>query len=140
MPETLAREHTYDWLHDNELALGGWLVAQNMADLGASQNNIIKNLGVVAEVLQVELPSPGALRVIADLLKDIPALAWPHVVRDVCKMTKRWGNRMPEPKAFLDAAELHIQTYNTLVKQVELTIRKLNRAKSLTEKLNEPES
>lgn len=71
----------------------------------ATPETIMKTLGVVAEVLQVSLPSAPALKVYANVLADIPGPALAQAATVV--LSTHDYNTMPAPAKFRKAADQH---------------------------------
>ena len=98
------------------------------------KERIIKAVGVVAEVLQVELPSAPALRIYADVLSEIPTCCWAETCSEVLRTHKY--NTLPKPASFLEAAAPLVAGAQATRNLLEHTKKKIEMAREIWENIN----
>lgn len=135
MPLTIAKERTSDWLREAEAALANELRELEQVSMALTpRDRIIRSLGVIAEVLQVELPSAEALKIYAQLLEEIPVCCWNETCQAVLKEHKY--NTLPKPADFLRSAEPVRRQAQSVVALIRQTNRKISEALQIQGEIN----
>jgi hypothetical protein len=128
MPLELVRDHSLGSLEAARDDVGH--SANNIQDFCASRSSredVIKGIGVMAEVLQVTLPSPEALTFMAEIIaEEVQPYYLPLAIKDTIKKHK-WAT-LPNAAEVIEAAQPYQQNVIVTQNLLRHTVRKLSMA------------